>query len=419
MFDFIKSFNPFSNNEKINPEKLHPVTKQMYKLLCTYGNNIDLKELGYDFGTYSDGSPRLFSDLLQYDILRYLGFLSATDNRISNKEVEFMNYIFDEELLLKLDSDEYCDWVQNEVINDEVFLETSPDSLDILCRYYKSNPIAEPFVKMYANMIFYFGIDFRYYDDINYNFDDEEDIFKYLYMIETYISIVVDGCIDLKDAYEEQIMDKSKIRFNGMTEYFVNPLLDKKEDIPLCVVFIQTNIGEGSGFLCSDNGYIVTCNHVIEDAKEMYVKVNRKNDKYEIYRAEYVCASDELDIAIIKIQGTDFHYAEIDFDRDKPGIGEEVEIFGYPFGSIVNDDVLELNCSVTKGRVASNQKVNNIDISLLNIEAKSGNSGSPVISMKNGKVIGILRGSFRPNGDEEINYMHQIKYIKNLLEADD
>ena len=62
--------------------------------------------------------------------------------------------------------------------------------------------------------------------------------------------------------------------------------------------------------------------------------------------------------------------------------------------------------------------VNGINRTLLDISAKAGNSGSPIISTESGKVIGILCGSMLGglNNREEINYMIPISYIDKVLD---
>ena len=117
------------------------------------------------------------------------------------------------------------------------------------------------------------------------------------------------------------------------------------------------------------------------------------------------------------MEAGNYYYSYIEID-DPPYLGEEIVIYGYPFGKRMNDNVMELNISFAKGYVSSNQTINGITKTLLDISAKAGNSGSPIISVESGKVIGILCGSILggSNNHEEINYMLPIKYIDNVLD---
>ena len=96
-------------------------------------------------------------------------------------------------------------------------------------------------------------------------------------------------------------------------------------------------------------------------------------------------------------------------------------ILGYPFGRVVSDDYDNLSLSITKGYISSWQKRNSKDYALLDISAKAGNSGSPVIDVKSGRVIGILCGSIiQDNGNfrEEINYMYPLSHFFDTLTKD-
>ena len=80
---------------------------------------------------------------------------------------------------------------------------------------------------------------------------------------------------------------------------------------------------------------------------------------------------------------------------------------------------MELNLSFTRGYISSVQNQNNVEKVLLDISAKAGNSGSPVIDMNTGKILGILCGSIINQGSnitEEINYMSPIKYLFELID---
>lgn len=78
---------------------------------------------------------------------------------------------------------------------------------------------------------------------------------------------------------------------------------------------------------------------------------------------------------------------------------------------------MKLNISFAQGYVSSNQVVNGIDRTLLDISAKAGNSGSPIVSTETGRVIGILCGSMI-QGNEEVNYMLPISYISRVIDSE-
>ena len=181
------------------------------------------------------------------------------------------------------------------------------------------------------------------------------------------------------------------------------------------VFYIETEKGSGSGFVLTEDGYAVTCAHVVADCKEIYVKIQGEGLD-NVFRADLVKFDNEADIALIKIEEYKHFYAYVELEQ-KPYLGEEIVIYGYPFGKRLNDSVMDLNISFAKGYVSSNQTIKGINKTILDISAKAGNSGSPIISVESGRVIGILCGSLLggANNREEINYMLPISYINRVL----
>lgn len=119
---------------------------------------------------------------------------------------------------------------------------------------------------------------------------------------------------------------------------------------------------------------------------------------------------------MLKLEEGNCYYALVETEQP-PYIGEEIVIYGYPFGKRLNDNVMDLNISFAKGYVSSNQIIKGINTTLLDISAKAGNSGSPIVSVDSGKVIGILKGSLSGGvrNQEEVNYMLPISYIDRVL----
>ena len=139
----------------------------------------------------------------------------------------------------------------------------------------------------------------------------------------------------------------------------------------------------GSGFIISSDGYVVTNNHVVENATEITVNLQGKNNKLVSTKAVVVGSDTETDLALLKIEyDQPLPYLEFG-DSDALEVGEWVIAIGNPFG---------LDHSVTKGIISA--KGRNIQAgpfdSFLQTDASinPGNSGGPLINMQ-GKVIGI------------------------------
>lgn len=218
----------------------------------------------------------------------------------------------------------------------------------------------------------------------------------------------------LEEVYEEKI--------NGTTaksnRQAVNYKQDKKK-VENCIAFIQTDKGEGSGFVIRADGLIATCEHVIGDAKKIHLKLwNASKEDWDIHAAEVYKADKKTDSALLKIkdEAVDLDFLELDVERKQPDLGEGIVMYGYPLGTRIDSNPMTLNVSFARGYVSSNNKRDDLRITTLDIHAVPGNSGSPIISGENGKVIGHLTGAILGSDPtNSIEYMIPVEYIKELL----
>ena len=136
----------------------------------------------------------------------------------------------------------------------------------------------------------------------------------------------------------------------------------------------------GSGFVVSEDGYIVTNNHVVSNADEIYVKFSDGRE----YKTKLIGTSPEVDIAVLKIESNE-KFKPLEFsDSDKVEIGQWSIAFGNPMG---------LNDSMTVGVVSASGRsslgIEEIENFIQTDAAiNQGNSGGPLIDI-NGKVIGV------------------------------
>ena len=184
--------------------------------------------------------------------------------------------------------------------------------------------------------------------------------------------------------------------------------------IEQAVPFIIADKSEGSGFLISPSGHIVTCDHVIKGANEIYAIVRTliNGVKHEQkYKCEVINSFDTLDIALLKIDTNNLPYLNLELNPVYVyKKGEETCLFGYPFGSRTSED-----CSFRKGHISSKRvDENDFECISISILAESGFSGGPILDMKTGMVIGVFPGSI-VGGDarlaEQINWFRPIKYF--------
>jgi len=145
-------------------------------------------------------------------------------------------------------------------------------------------------------------------------------------------------------------------------------------------------LSSGSGFFISSDGFIVTNNHVVENAEE--IKVVLKDGKE--LKATVVGRDEGTDLAVIRVEGHDFPY--VDFENSaRPRVGDWVLAVGNPFS---------LGNTATAGIVSAyNRDIGENFVDYIQIDApiNRGNSGGPTFDTY-GRVIGVNTAIFSPSG---------------------
>lgn len=162
----------------------------------------------------------------------------------------------------------------------------------------------------------------------------------------------------------------------------------------------------GSGFIISKDGYIITNNHVIENADEI---VARLSDAKE-YNAKVVGRDPKTDIAVIKIEAGNDLRAAVLGDSDSLRVGEWVMAIGNPFGL---ENTVTAGIVSAKGRFIGQGNYDNF----IQTDAaiNPGNSGGPLINLK-GEVVGINTAIFsRTGGNIGIGFAIPVNLAKELL----
>nr|WP_240516842.1 Do family serine endopeptidase [Marivivens niveibacter] len=144
----------------------------------------------------------------------------------------------------------------------------------------------------------------------------------------------------------------------------------------------------GSGFVISDDGYIVTNNHVIEGADEILIEFFPGGGTP--MEAELVGTDPNTDIALLKVDATDLPFVEFG-DSDTARVGDWVMAMGNPLGQ---------GFSVSAGIVsARNRSLSGTYDDYIQTDAaiNRGNSGGPLFNM-DGDVVGVNTAILSPNG---------------------
>ncbi len=167
-------------------------------------------------------------------------------------------------------------------------------------------------------------------------------------------------------------------------------------------------LGQGSGFIISEDGYIITNNHVVNGADRIVVKLHNGKE----YEAVDVKTDPRSDVAVIKIDAKNLHALPLG-DSDKIEVGDWVLAFGAPFG---------LEQSITQGIISAKGRGPGINEreNYLQTDAaiNPGNSGGPLVNL-NGEVVGINTAiSSRSGGYDGVGFsipINMARWVANQL----
>lgn len=151
---------------------------------------------------------------------------------------------------------------------------------------------------------------------------------------------------------------------------------------------LRRGMSQGSGFFVSDDGYIVTNNHVVENGSKFTIVMHDGKE----HEARLIGADKRSDLAVLKIDDVADKFTYVSFGEKDPRIGDWVVAVGNPFG---------LGGTVTSGIVSARGReigANRYD-DFIQIDAavNKGNSGGPAFNL-NGEVIGVNTAIFSPSG---------------------
>ncbi|MEK6951505.1 MAG: trypsin-like peptidase domain-containing protein [Nanoarchaeota archaeon] len=185
-----------------------------------------------------------------------------------------------------------------------------------------------------------------------------------------------------------EIKAKASADFSGIIEQSVES-----------VISIRTNVAQGTGFIITEDGYVVTNAHVLSGGRYAKAITSEK----EVKSMSLIGYNEELDIALLKIDG---EYKFLEFEETKNvAIGEKVIAIGNPLG---------LSFSVSEGIVSGKNRlgINEIPAYIQTDAALNpGSSGGPLINTE-GKVIGI--NNFKIAG-ENLGFALESDYVVETI----
>ena len=172
-----------------------------------------------------------------------------------------------------------------------------------------------------------------------------------------------------------------------------------------------TETAAGSGVIISEDGYVLTNNHVISGADKITVYVNPGDGSDEqAYEATLVGSSESNDIAVLKIDATGLNAATFG-DSDQIEVGELAVAIGNPMGQV--------HGSVTAGIISAVEQeltIDDVTINAIQTDAaiNPGNSGGALFDSY-GNVIGIVYAKSSSVSIEGIGYAIPVNNIKDLV----
>ena len=163
----------------------------------------------------------------------------------------------------------------------------------------------------------------------------------------------------------------------------------------------------GSGFIISDDGLVVTNNHVIQGAEDVYVRVNGDQE----FKAKILGADPGMDLAVLKIE-SDQKFVPVKFgNSDNARIGDWVIAIGNPFG---------LGGTVTAGIISARNRSIGLsryeDFIQTDASINQGNSGGPILDQK-GNVVGIAVATWVEEGVQGVHFGIKSSTLKTFASA--
>ena len=168
----------------------------------------------------------------------------------------------------------------------------------------------------------------------------------------------------------------------------------------------------GTGFAISSNGYIVTCNHVIENAKILKVR-GINGDFSKTYTVKVVASDFNNDLALLKIDDASFtRLGSIPYiiKSMSTDVGISIYTLGYPLTATMGDEI-KLTVGIVSAKSGFKGDITSYQVSSA---VQPGNSGGPLFD-NNGKIIGIVNAKHVLA--ENATYAVKSSYLMNMIES--
>ena len=211
--------------------------------------------------------------------------------------------------------------------------------------------------------------------------------------------LVIYKSVMLTDENDEEI--KEELTVSQVEEIVADSVVEITTEFQTSYgPFQYVNSGAGSGVIISDNGYVITNNHVIVgNDGEISESITVRLKNTEEYEAKVIGTDSDSDIALLKIEAEELTFA-VCGDSDTLKVGQSIIAVGNPLG--------ELGGTVTSGIVSATGRTINVDgteMKLIQIDAavNPGNSGGGLFNRK-GELVGIVNAKSTGSGIEGLGF---------------
>jgi S1-C subfamily serine protease len=174
-------------------------------------------------------------------------------------------------------------------------------------------------------------------------------------------------------------------------------------------------VSSGTGFCISEEGYLITNDHVVRGANRIKVRVNKQT-----LEAECIKSDQAKDLALLKVSGNWPGQSLKIYKVGSPKLGEEVFTIGFP-----NTTIQGLQPKYTDGKISSLSGLrDDAETYQISVPVQPGNSGGPLV-MTDGRVAGVVVGSLNSMASivrmgsvpQNVNYAIKVQTVRDFLIA--
>lgn len=255
--------------------------------------------------------------------------------------------------------------------------------------------------------------DYEKFENINFRGNTKLNIVR----VQEKLLFSINGKIIYSSEYSSLSGDEIGIYYSG--EQTVN--FDNFKAVKSNLSSIPNNnpysewAGNGSGVILTNDGYIATNNHVIENANDIEVEFNYQNE-IKSFKAEVIIQDEINDLAIIRINDPLFDSLKsipYNFKTRSSDVGESVFALGYPKAlSIMGKDI-----KFTDGKISSKSGImGDIKSYQTTTPIQPGNSGGPLFDYK-GNLIAINSSKLTSDEIDNVSYSIKSIYLLTLIDA--